>query len=182
MHIASNQCYNGFSDWFFSHITHLGDGLFVAIFGLVLALYSIRASLLVMVSYLVSGIFVQIFKRALFSGSPRPKMFFEGWYDLRFVPGVDVHMSNSFPSGHTVTAFAFFLALSFILKNKWLQMLCIVFAIITAYSRVYLSQHFLIDITVGSIIGVLTTFVYYALQQKLNPWWFNIPVWKLVKK
>jgi membrane-associated phospholipid phosphatase len=40
-------------------------------------------------------------------------------------------------------------------------------AIITAYSRIYLSQHFLQDVVAGSLLGVITSSViYYVLAKK----------------
>ncbi len=173
LHIASNQCYNNFFDHFFYYITNLGDGAFCITIGILLLFYSIRSSFLVLISYAASGILAQILKKIFFSGIVRPKAYFEGIFNLRFVQGVEIHTSNSFPSGHSVSAFALFLSLSIILKNKYLQVLFLILAAITAYSRVYLSQHFLIDITFGSLIGVFTTMTYYYLQLNWKAPWLD---------
>jgi membrane-associated phospholipid phosphatase len=46
--------------------------------------------------------------------------------------------------------------------------LLLVFAAIGAYSRVYLSQHFLSDVCVGSIIGFITPFLmFYLCRNKI---------------
>jgi len=42
-------------------------------------------------------------------------------------------------------------------------------AILVAYSRIYLSQHFLTDVLAGSLIGVsIAMIVYYVFNTKLN--------------
>ena len=48
-------------------------------------------------------------------------------------------------------------------------LLILVFAAMGAYSRVYLSQHFLSDVCVGSIIGFVTPFlVIYMFRDRLR--------------
>ena len=47
-------------------------------------------------------------------------------------------------------------------------LLLLVFAAMGAYSRVYLSQHFLSDVCVGSIIGFTTPFLmFYLCRNKI---------------
>jgi len=68
-----------------------------------------------------------------------------------------MHSSHSFPSGHTITAFAFFLALAFFTKRPAIHFLYFLLAVLVGYSRVYLSQHFAIDVLAGSFVGVSVT-------------------------
>jgi membrane-associated phospholipid phosphatase len=58
-------------------------------------------------------------------------------------------------------------------KNKWIEFLLFSIALIVGYSRVYLSQHFFIDIYAGSIIGVSTTLVIYFLFRNLKAQWLD---------
>jgi membrane-associated phospholipid phosphatase len=44
--------------------------------------------------------------------------------------------------------------LALIAPRNWQKLGFFVLAALAGYSRVYLSQHFLIDITVGSVIGI----------------------------
>jgi membrane-associated phospholipid phosphatase len=92
----------------------------------------------------------------------RPLAFFEkikhSWH---FVDGVEVHIANSFPSGHTTTAFAIFTLIAFIGSNKKISPLWIVVASLTGYSRSYLFQHFPEDILGGAIVGVVSSTVAY---------------------
>ncbi len=92
--------------------------------------------------------------------------------------------SNSFPSGHSSTFFMFCTCLVIILaihyyrkKKLTLQrkvlfkstfLVLLFLAALGAYSRVYLSQHFLSDVCVGSMIGFTTPFlIYYFCKDKI---------------
>ena len=60
---------------------------------------------------------------------------------------------------------AFFVGgfLALVLKQRWTGLLLFLYALLVAISRNYLSQHFLEDIYVGSIIGVVITVVCWWL-------------------
>ena len=173
LHVWSNSHNSSFFDFFFKYITWLGDGVFVIIVGFGMLLFSIRNSILVLSTYIITGIPVQLFKRVLFSGEPRPKLFFEGKYILHVVDGVNLYSVNSFPSGHSASAFALFLCLAIIFKNKIFQAFFFLMACTVAYSRVYLSQHFFLDATVGSFIGVVTTLICYYFILKIDKPWMS---------
>ena len=76
---------------------------------------------------------------------------------------VSTLLNNSLPSGHTVTAFAIatFLVLIYPKRNIWLPLLLVAWLI--AYSRIYLTHHFPIDVWVGSVIGTLGTLLVFWL-------------------
>ena len=133
----------------------------------------LQMTLLFAVSELTGGAILQILKH-LFSFD-RPVSVFEhhGHVLLPLVQGVDMHHSNSFPSGHASTFFVFFTCCALLLAYHYgrtpnrltprkvyvvrLTMLALLaMAALGAYSRVYLSQHFMSDICVGSIIGFVT--------------------------
>jgi len=67
---------------------------------------------------------------------------------------------NSFPSGHTVTAFSAAVVLSYVSVNKRYGFIFLLLAIGVAYSRMYLSQHFFEDVTAGSILGTFSTIMW----------------------
>jgi membrane-associated phospholipid phosphatase len=57
------------------------------------------------------------------------------------------------------------------IENRFYKVLLLILALLTGYSRIYLSQHFLEDVYAGSIIGVSTTFlVYYFVHKKEHDW------------
>ena len=69
-----------------------------------------------------------------------------------------------FYSGHASNAFtvALFMITSIALKRRYIILVSLTFAILTAYSRVYLGVHYPGDILVGGIVGTLlgTCFAY----------------------
>jgi undecaprenyl-diphosphatase len=71
-------------------------------------------------------------------------------------PGLDpigvVPASSSFPSGHAATAFAAAVAVALIYPRLGRPLLAL--AVVVAISRVYLGVHFLLDVTVGALLGI----------------------------
>jgi len=160
----------------FAHITLCGDGIFVILVALCLLFYRVGYSILIISTYALTSVIVQILKKIFFAGAPRPKLYFQGLYDLHFVQGVNVHSINSFPSGHAASAFALFLCLALITRYQILRIVFLFLAIFVAYSRIYLSQHFLVDIVVGSLIGIIIVIVYYYFHKKIKGEWINKPL------
>lgn len=119
---------------------------------------------MIVVSYALSGIFVQVIK--YFHHSARPGKLLEGMDYHNFVEGVTLHSLNSFPSGHTTSAFALAAILGFAAKNKNYSILFLLIAAMVGYSRIYLGQHFMVDILAGSIIGVLSAIILEILLKK----------------
>lgn len=143
-------------DWWFTHFTHLGDGIVVIL--LVPAYFVVKKTVLaikLLVSFLFSGLLVHLLK-ALFQ-APRPKTFFPENFYQHFIEGVTHSGFASFPSGHTTTAFAVAAMLSMNTGSKPVCILCFVAAILVGYSRIYLGQHFVEDVATGIIIGVASS-------------------------
>lgn len=109
------------------------------------------------------------FKFVLFPDVPRPSIFFEGHKILALVDGVQMLDLNSFPSGHSIAAFALGTFISLMLQKNSYSLMLFVMASLTALSRVYLAQHFLIDIMAGSLIGIIIATAYYiGFERYLN--------------
>ena len=107
--------------------------------------------------------FSNVFKRVLFDGTPRPKKYFEELnIPLEFIEGVKVHHWNSFPSGHTITVFSWCTLLFLVVENRRCFYLFFPISVLVSFSRIYLLQHFLIDIIAGALIGLfLATLTFY---------------------
>lgn len=161
LHLRVNELNSPFFDQFFKYVTLLGDGMFAIVIAILLMFKKLRYGVFVIASYLGSGIFVQLGKRFLFANQPRPSAYFKGVEDLHFVEGVSLHASRSFPSGHSATAFALFACLALLSDKQSHKFLLFVLAMVVAFSRVYLSQHFLLDILVGSFIGTVFTYLLF---------------------
>ncbi len=180
IHLWINQHNSGFSDITFALLTYLGDGLFVIIPAIILLFYSLRHSVFLLTAYLGTGLITQILKRFFFHDVMRPSKLL---YDksLHLVDGVEMLSGRSFPSGHSTSAFALFLCLAMITSNKVLKLGCLIIACLVAFSRIYLSQHFLIDTMAGSFIGTTGTFGIYLLFYRNNKEWHNWNIRKLFK-
>ncbi|HET6225542.1 MAG TPA: phosphatase PAP2 family protein [Bacteroidia bacterium] len=164
-HLEFNSFHSNFFDFFFRYATNLGNGYMVVLVGIILLTVNFRSTLLVALGSIISGLITQLLKHTLFSDVVRPKKFFEGVHDLYLVPGVDNHLYNSFPSGHTTCAFSLYFALALLVKNKMLKFVFFLIALLAGYSRIYLSQHFFEDVYVGSLIGVtITGLLFYYLS------------------
>lgn len=110
---------------------------------------------------------------------PRPQTFFAelggDWADAFsgiVVEGVRIHTWHSFPSGHTATFFVFFALCAFMWAREEKPMnglvgaLCLVLALVGGYSRIYLSQHFLLDVCVGMVEGTLMAAVWFGIFKR----------------
>jgi membrane-associated phospholipid phosphatase len=156
-------------DIFFINFTYLGDGLFsVGVIIILLVLRRWSQAIQVLTAFLVSALLAQLLKN-LFS-MPRPKEFFnQGQYSY-FIEGVTRVGFSSFPSGHTTSVFALATMLALFEKNKKWNTLYLLVALGVGYSRIYLGQHFLNDVLVGSLIGVLlAVLVHWLFPEKFHP-------------
>jgi membrane-associated phospholipid phosphatase len=155
-------------DNFFIYLTFLGDGLFsITIFLIFLFLRRYSQACQLMVAFLVSALFAQVLKN-LFS-MPRPKEFFAPGQYAYFINGVTHAGFSSFPSGHSTSVFALATLLALFEKNKKWNTLYLLGAVAVGYSRIYLGQHFLGDVLVGSFIGVsLAVLVHWLFSKKFH--------------
>ena len=156
LYLNNQHTYLG--DLIFKYFTHAGDGLFMiaaAIF--VFFIGKRKLALLLVLSFLVTGLFVQGLKRV--NEKPRPGLFFKNPMQVHKVDGEILKGNNSFPSGHTTTAFAMFSLLAFTTRKKELQLLYFLTALVIGYSRIYLGQHFFEDVLAGAALGFFTSFV-----------------------
>lgn len=166
-----NQHFDERLGLFFKYATHLGDGLVYALIFVFFLLYRYYYAILTAVLILIQTFFVQIMKRVVFASSPRPKTFFQDWegVTLQFVEGVKVHAFNSFPSGHTASAFAIATLLTIYFQKPILTVLFFLGAVLVGISRVYLLQHFFEDVLVGASIGIISTLITKYLVFRFFP-------------
>jgi len=154
-------------DYFFILFTNLGDGLFAIVISLFMLVRRQYAwSLQLTISFLLSGTVVQIFKQLVHN--PRPQIYFRP-HLIHFINGVTHTGYGSFPSGHAATIFALTTLLSIYFPARKSIIFFLVIAVLTGFSRIYLSQHFPVDVLAGSAIGVLiSSITYMAIPLSLN--------------
>ena len=172
LHLALCQPHTRFLDVVIPAFTNLVDWLPYLVV-LLLLFYRAGWATFLASNLLLSTLIVQPIKHII--GAPRPLTWFaENMPDvsLPLVEGVRMNYWLSFPSGHTTTFFVLFFSLSIILyaeniKGKnILSLLCFLCASFGAYTRIYLSQHFALDIFAGILIAVCSTLVLYFFLVK----------------
>ncbi|MDD3320144.1 MAG: phosphatase PAP2 family protein [Paludibacter sp.] len=171
LHLWLTSLHTNFSDIFFRFYTEVGGSIPFIIAGVFLFV-KYRISLYVLVAQLTSGLIVQIAKRIF--EEQRPKLYFQTHFPdilLHKIDGVNLYSTHSFPSGHTCSAFALFLTLSFFTKKPLIHFIFFIMAFLVGYSRIYLSQHFALDVLVGSMIGVLTAVICRFYLDKFSIKW-----------
>ena len=163
---------NKFLDAFFYYITYLGDGTVAAFILLAIFIFNMRLGLYATASFLTATLLSITLKHQLYDDVNRPSFVFK-YFDgrpLKFVEGVDLYIHNSFPSGHATQAFSILMCLVFVAKKPGYKFLFFTLALLTAISRVYLSQHWLADITAGSLIGILFSIFTTSFLFKKTGW------------
>lgn len=163
-----NPYHRGFLNTFFIDLTFLGDGLFpVIVFVLFLCLRRYSQAWQVIAAFLASALVAQILKSAF--SMPRPKQLFNPGQYSYFIEGVTHTGYASFPSGHSTSIFALVTLLALFEKNKRTNILYLLVAVAVGYSRIYLGQHFLGDVLVGSLVGVsVAVLVHWLFVEKFH--------------
>lgn len=90
-------------------------------------------------------------------------------YDVNNFSIIIPHLSDfSFPSGHSTAAFAF--ATAVFMLNKRAGIFCYIYAVLTAFSRLYLYVHYPSDVIFGAILGILCGImankIYFKLKER----------------
>jgi membrane-associated phospholipid phosphatase len=158
-----NGHYSVQADYFFNYVTYLGDGMIWVPLFLYTLLYKRDFFIAVLSALIICTLITHGCKRIIFPGAPRPLILLKDV--ARAVPlmnGRDAY-SNSFPSGHTSTAFTFALLLAYLVRRNFAMFVFPLIAFMVGYSRVYLAQHFVTDVLVGSVIGIFSSYLAIAI-------------------
>lgn len=170
-------------DYFFFCMTYFGDGLFSALFLVSLLFVNIRKAFVVTVVFLIVVLLVQALKYTFVE--PRPFLYFQETQGLYYIPWLEMHKLNSFPSGHTAQAFCLALCVCFYAQKRY-AILLFTLAALTGLSRMYLLQHFPLDVLVGSFIAVVVTTIAFPVVENRESFLrrpvFNQSLIALVKK
>ena len=183
LHLLLNSYHTDALDIFFKYYSTFAEWALYVMALLPLLWKRKELTIFFAASELTSAALIRIIK--LIVSAPRPITYFEKYPDvvLPLVEGVKMHHSNSFPSGHTSTFFVFFTCCALLVayqykqkaqQNDWsrwaltsLSMVALlILAALGGYSRIYLSQHFTLDVFVGSIIGFITTYLWFYFGGK----------------
>ena len=148
-----------FLDTFMAVMSFLGEkGLIWIILGLTLCLFKkTRATGVIMLCAMTLGLLLGEFGIKNIICRPRPFVTYD------FTVNGHIPSGYSFPSGHTSAVFATMTCITLMSHNRYIAFFCLVLAVVAAYSRIYLSQHFAEDIMLGSIVGMTTALAIYPL-------------------
>lgn len=157
-------------DLFFKYITYLGDALVLLLISILpmywLGIIKERKTWILLVgSFLVSTVVILLSKNIIWPHLMRPS----GIIDrdaLHVISGVSLHKYKSFPSGHSATIVLFAMFFCQYIHKVYGQVLLGILASIVAFSRVYLSQHFVIDIIAGVVVGIFAVVFVLELLEK----------------
>ena len=173
-----NKLHHSFLDRFFYHLTFLGSSTMYALFMATLIVIRLnnRTLLAGICSFVAMSAIVQGMKRIVFFDQLRPIALVPTEVSLHLVEGIvpDTHLS--FPSGHAATIFTALCFMHFLVTQKsvWFCGLSLFGAVVVAYTRVYLCQHFYQDIYAGAWVGTwTTTLVYGVLMNWQGPAWLD---------
>ncbi len=144
-------------------------------FVLVLMVLVIRGNYRHLLAYIVAVVAVLLLmwflKHVVYFDAIRPSVYFERMgIELPNRSSYTLNRKFSFPSGHTAAGFTYFFFLGLCATSNWQRVICLLFAVMVGLSRVYLAQHFVSDVTAGSLVGVLVASLSYYFLVHRSPW------------
>lgn len=167
-----------FADVFFKYFTYIGTRFFCVLTVAFLVFINFGKALKMALILISTGLITQIMKKLVFSEALRPSLMLSRDNYPHTAENVALEMFYSFPSGHTSTAFALCFALCLMISNKKWGVLLFTVAALVGYSRIYLGQHFFVDVYFGSLVGFFTAaFVWIVLERYLRGSWMQKSLW-----
>ena len=165
-----NQLFQSFLDFIFYIWANAGDG-FIWIPALALTLmYKKKYFPFLLATIVCSTVITQSSKQFFFKSENRPTAVIANATLIHKVPGIEIHTTNSFPSGHTATAFSLFLFCCFVSTKKWIVPVGFAYALIGGYARIYVAQHFPLDVGAGIMVAYCSVLLAWVIQIK----YFNV--------
>ena len=175
-------------DIFYRYYTHVAEWFPYVLCVFLLLFGKIGNGVLASSAMILSALSTQLVKHII--NAPRPVTWFaEHMPDIQLplVDGVTMNHWYSFPSGHTTSFFALAFVASILITSKiskasrisglfscLFQILLFALATLGGYSRIYLSQHFALDVFAGILVGTLITLLCYAIFSRFEDKnWYN---------
>ena len=72
-----------------------------------------------------------------------------------------------FVSSHSANAFAVVVFTSLVVRRRIYTVLTLIWALLTAYSRVYLGVHYVGDVVCGAVLGIFVALVVYGVFRQV---------------
>ncbi len=156
------------ADGFFKWWSHMGEEYIWILLFVYLVAYQRHYLVLYFAALIASTLIVQVTKNWLLPNELRPFGAITNHLLIHTVPGIKVHTLGSFPSGHTSSAFTICLltTLLFPLGKAW--PIVLLGALLVGFARVYLAQHFPLDVAAGIWVAIFSCLVAVYCQQRYN--------------
>lgn len=152
-------------DVFFKGYTTLGNaGILFITLGLLMLLFkkTRRMGVTVLAALVIGFVCTNLILKNLV-GRDRP------WVHLQqLLVLIEEHDPNSFPSGHTTSAFAFAGAVLCTAPRRWMKWTALVMAVLMGFSRLYVGVHYPSDVLVGVIVGLLAGWAASLITAKIK--------------
>ena len=170
----------GFFTPFFEGVSLFGKGgIFLILLGLVLLFVrpTRRFGTAMLLGLAIGFAFTNLFLK-VYIARPRPYadeagIFYQYWLTV----GQNVESDMSFPSGHVTAAFDSMTPM-FILGNRRLKTVAVLFCLCMCVARIYLCVHYPSDVLGGIVIGIAAGCLGTLIASKLPRKWYR---WDLRK-
>jgi len=163
-----HQAHNPFLDGAYTFFTKLGEWLGVIVLLVVLLInrayiwIAFSAGMLGLI-----GLVSYLLKIHLYPNSPRPRKLLANDDLIHMLEWIHVNSEHSFPSGHTLMAVTCATILAFYFRSNYKILLALwIFASLAGLSRVYLFQHFFIDVGTSILIALFLNSLFIYLFRK----------------
>ena len=154
------------------------SGIFLILLSLTLTFFkkTRRYGTAMCIGIFLGAVFVNLYLKIAIA-RPRPYTT-EFYQQLWMLVGQNVESDFCFPSGHTNATFAAMIPL-FVLGNKKVSWLALVFGVLMGISRIYLCVHYPSDVVGGMITGTVAGLLGVMLSLLAPRFWYR---WDLLKK
>lgn len=163
-----NHDFGSIADIILLGFTYLAEGWAWIPYIIIVGWFFKKDKGIIIYCFAISTLLTQIPKQVFFPNITRPIASGIDPQKIHTIKGVIMHQLNSFPSGHTATAFTIFLLTIHLFNNKKLVLMGLIYAMLCGYSRIYLGQHFPMDVGGGIIVAIITVEISKKLRKNIQ--------------
>lgn len=163
-----NHDFGSVADTILLGFTYLAEGWAWIPYLIIVGWFFKKDKGIIVYCFAISTLLTQIPKQVFFPNITRPIASGIDPKQIHTVKGVVMHQLNSFPSGHTATAFTIFLLTVYLFKNNKLVLIGLIYAMLCGYSRIYLGQHFPMDVGGGIIVAIITVEISKKIRKNIQ--------------
>lgn len=141
-------------------------------FAIAVLIFNRRKLPLILIAIIVSTLIAHYIKGHLLKINYRPAFALPQYLNsIHRVANVEMNDGGSFPSGHSTQAFTMYLLACLLYHKKWLLWVGLLYALLVGYSRVYLAQHFPIDVAGGIGVAIISSWIALGVQVLVERRW-----------